>query len=239
LRQLRARSLLVLAASIVALGAGATTARSADSQLLDVSRQVTEIQRRMAKLLETGKAADQRKLDLVAACGQLPQPSQVFRRWGDFADYALAPQGDLTESSSWTLGVNTAVVAEHDPYTPGTRSLRLLAGGQAATPVICVNQLHPTIRFFARSNGSAASTLNVEVLYQDVNGRIASLRIARLRAMPWWAPTIVVPYYVNALAALSPEGVTAVAFRFRAEGVAAASGGWTIGSLYVDPFVSR
>jgi hypothetical protein len=47
-----------------------------------------------------------------------------------------------------------------------------------------------------------------------------------------------VPMYMNMLALASPSGVTAVAFKFKAEGLQKDET-LAISSLYVDPFQSR
>ena len=103
---------------------------------------------------------------------------------------------------------------------------------------MCVNEFNPTLRFFVRNTGAPTSTLSVEVVYQSLSGSVSHLRIARLTASQSCSPSIVLPMYMNLLAAASPDGLTAVAFTFKAEGLKSNSaGGWGIDSVYVDPFV--
>jgi hypothetical protein len=238
LRHLGVRSLLVFAAAaVLALGAGAATARSADPQLLDVSKQVAEMNKKLTKLLAKGKTVKATKTELFATCGTLPPSSQVFWPWRDLAWYSLAPQGDFAQTTQWSLSAGATVVNEHDLWTPGTKALKLGPNAAAASPVTCVSVENPTIRFFAKNTGPATSTLGVSVMYTDVKGKLQTLKVAQLKASSTWGPTIVVPLYVNALAVASPEGVTPVSIKFTAEGLT--SGAWTISSLYVDPFVSR
>jgi hypothetical protein len=48
---------------------------------------------------------------------------------------------------------------------------------------------------------------------------VKHLTIAKLRAGSEWEPSVILPMYMNVLALASPSGVTAVAFRFKAEGL--------------------
>jgi hypothetical protein len=116
----------------------------------------------------------------------------------------------------------------------GDPSSQFAAWGDDASYVLAP-QGDPTIRFFGRdSGGNEKSQLKVDVLYEDFGGHIKRLTIARLRAGSEWEPSLVLPIYMNVLAAASPSGVTAVAFRFKAEGLQKDET-LSISSLYVDP----
>src|SRR5437588_6314238 len=92
--------MLVLAACVVAFGCAASTAMAddggtgGDSQLLDVTKQVGDIQRKMNELIAHGQSARAGTLLASADCGY-GDAAPVFAAWGDFASYALAPAGDL------------------------------------------------------------------------------------------------------------------------------------------------
>ena len=62
--------------------------------------------------------------------------------------------------------------------------------------------------------------------------------LARARVMclyvGWVVPSFILPIYMNVLALASPSGVTAVAFRFKAEGLQKDET-LSVSSLYVDP----
>src|SRR5207247_9592818 len=96
-------------------------------------------------------------------------------------------------------------------------ALELAPGGSATSAPMCVGIEHPTLRFFARHDGSTASTLRVDVLYEDATGATQSLTIGRVLGGAEWSPTLVMPVVANLLA-LVPGQRTAVAFRFTAEG---------------------
>ena len=78
----------------------------------------------------------------------------------------------------------------------------------------------------------------MEVLYEDFGGHVKQLTIARLKARSEWRPSVIIPMYMNRLALASPEGLTAVAFRFRAVGLQKDET-LSISSLCVDPFRNR
>jgi hypothetical protein len=237
------RRILTLGACALAFAATGTAAALAEDgedqeQLLDVSKQVEEIERKMNALLSDGRWARAGKLLAGADCG-FGEPSLAFAPWGDDATYTLAPQGDLSATDEWTLDKDAAVVPSADPFSGAGQSLELAKGADAASPAMCVDLGHPTIRFFIKGNGgNEKSRLKVEVLYEDFKGQVRHLTIAKLRAQSEWRPSVVVPMYMNRLALASPEGLTAVAFRFKAEGLQKDET-LSISSLYVDPFRNR
>jgi hypothetical protein len=235
---------LVLSTCVLAFAATAATGAMADdgagdeAQLQDVSKQVSAIQRKMDELLAHGGWAKAGKLLAGADCGY-GAPSSQFAAWGDDASYVLAPQGDLSETDGWTLNKQATVVPSADPFSGAEQSLQFAKGAEAATPAMCVSLDNPTIRFFVRDlGGNNKSQLKVDVLYEDFGGHVKHLTVAKLRAGGEWQPSIILPIYMNVLALASPSGVTAVAFRFKAEGLQKDEK-LSISSLYVDPFRSR
>jgi hypothetical protein len=251
-----------LAGCLLALATTVTTSAMADdgtagddAQLLDVTKQVSAIERKMNDLLAHGQSARAGKLLEGADCGY-GTPSQVFAPWGDSAMYTLAPQGDLSTTDGWTLNKQATVAPSADPFSGARQSLQLAKGAEAATPAMCVNLDNPTIRFFTRDEGgngkanlkvdvlyedlggNGKSQLKVDVLYEDFSGHVKHLTIAKLRAGSEWQPSVILPMYMNMLALASPSGLTAVAFRFKAEGLQKDET-LSISSLLVDPFSSR
>jgi hypothetical protein len=224
---------LVFAGS-AATGAVAADGAGDDAQLTDVSKQVSAIERKMDELLAHGRWATAGKLLGGADCGY-GDPSSLFAAWGDDAAYVLAPQGDLAASDGWTLNKQATVVPSADPFSGAENSLQFVKGAEAATPAVCVNLDNPTIRFFVRDlGGNSKSQLKIDVLYEDIDGHVKHLTVARLRAGGEWQPSVILPIYMNILALASPSGVTAVAFRFKAEGLQKDET-LSISGLYVDP----
>jgi hypothetical protein len=237
----RIRRAISAGACVIALAAvAAAPGMAADDpdQLVDVSKQVASIQKKMDDLRAHGRWARGGELLAGADCGY-GDPAQVFAPWVDFSVYALAPQGDFWPSDDWTLKKDATVVDGSDPYTGSGHSLELGKDSQADSPAMCVNLDNPTIRFFARDvGGNGRSNLKVDVLYEDFDGHVKHLTVARLRLGREWQPSTIVPMYMNFLALASPDGVTAVAFNFKAEGLQRDEA-LSISSLYVDPFSSR
>jgi hypothetical protein len=236
------KRVFVVGACVIALAAVAAApgmaADTSDDQLVDVSKQVAGIHKKMNDLLAHGRWARSGELLAGADCG-FSDVSQVFSPWGDPALYALAPQGDLLPSDDWTLDKESTVVVGADPFSGAIQSLQLEKGAEAASPAMCVNLDNPTVRFFARDlGGNGKANLKVDVLYEDFDGHVKHLTIAKLRLGSEWEPSVIVPMYMNVLALASPDGVTAVAFKFKADGLQKDET-LSISSLYVDPFSSR
>jgi hypothetical protein len=157
---------------------------------------------------------------------------QPFTPWDDLADYFLAPDGDFTKGAAgWDLA-GAEVVAENEPWfvhggeTPA--AVRMESGASATSPSICVAQDDPTMRFFARSTGDAAGTLDVEVLYTDADGIPQALTIGTVTgdSAVEWTPVGALPITANTYEMI-------VAFRFTAQGTGST---WLIDDVYIDPY---
>lgn len=173
---------------------------------------------------------------LVASASDCDSPplEQPFLRWADPANYVLLRNGILESGRHWELEGAAALEAQNEHFyvhaPDEDTSLALPPGSEATSAPICVGIEHPTIRFFARNEGSAFSLLVVDVLFEDASGRVRSQTIAVLPGGSSWRPTPPVPLLVNLLPLLPGER-TAVAFRFRPYG-----GDWSIDDVYVDPW---
>jgi hypothetical protein len=149
---------------------------------------------------------------------------QPFAPWDDVADYFLAPDGDFSGGAAgWALD-GAEVVADNEPWWvhgPDVEAaVSLPAGGSATSPMICVAEDDPTMRFFARGSGE----LQVEVVYTDGDGVEQSLPIGTVAGTSEWAPSDALPITVNTYE-------MTVAFRFTA-----VSGDWAIDDVYIDPY---
>ncbi len=233
----RSRSFVLALVGVLVLAFGATTASAHDEELVDVSKKMGEIQKKMDDLRGQGRWARRGELSAAAVCGDKTS-SQVFAPWGDTADYVPAPHGDAEDISAWDVDDDVSLVNENAPFSHGSHSILLGEGGEAVTPAMCVSTSHPTIRFFVANTGSPDSTLEVEVIYEDLEGHTKKLKIARLRGSQDWRPSLVVPIHVNRLAAASEDGLTAIALKFKAKDVKSKGRGWKLDDLYVDPWKS-
>jgi hypothetical protein len=245
-RTCRPMSRVLLTVAVVAIASVAASTARADSgttpapgtQLVDTSHQVTDIQKQIAQMQAKGQAARSGKLAAAATCG-FQNASQIFAPWGDPANYALAPQGDLATSTGWTFK-HTALAGDHDPFTAAANSLVFAQGdSEAISPAMCVDLSNPTMRLFLKdTGGNGKSDVKVDVLYEDLNGNMQHLTLAKLRVGSSWAPSITIPIAVNILSTANASGVTAIAFDFKVEGLQK-NETLSLDGLYVDPFLAR
>ena len=167
-----------------------------------------------------------------AGCPDVPTV-QAFAPWGDFADYFLAPGGDLEAgASAWRLEGGASAVEGDDPLPVGAptdhRTLHLPAGATATTAPMCIGVEHRTMRFLGTSPRSG--TLLVEALYTKRDGKPKSIALGVVRGTGAWAPSPVLPMRVNEQA--GDDNAMSVSLRFSARGNAA----WDIDDVYVDPY---
>jgi hypothetical protein len=221
----------------VSLAAGNVRADTGD-QVLDFSKQLADIQRKVDDLRSRGVSSRTGKLSAAATCG-FGSPFQPFLRWGDPATYTLAPQGDLSSTSRWSLK-NVVSSPDHNPFVGGVASLLFAKGdSEAVTPVMCMNVDNPSIRLFlADRGGNGKAVIEVKVLYEGVDGAAHNLTVARLHVGDAWQPSVVIPMGVNLLAAVSAQGWTPVAFDFKVKGLQKDET-FSLDGLYVDPWGSR
>lgn len=186
-------------------------------------------------LATTGRAEAGPILSSATECDAetLEQP---FLRWGDPARYFLVPNGTFSRGADGWQGSAAQVIAENQPYSShaseGLASLRIPVGTSVTSPAVCIGIEHPTMRFFARGDGSLLDVLTVEVLFEDAGGTVHALPIGVVGGAAEWRPSAQMPLLVNFLALLPGER-TAVAFRFTARG---ANGAFDIDDVYVDPY---
>jgi hypothetical protein len=157
---------------------------------------------------------------------------QPFTPWEDTADYFLAPDGNFSAGAAgWDLA-GAEVVADNEPWFVSgdetVAAVRMESDASATSPPICVGLDDPTMRFFARSVGDAAGTLDVEVLYTDGDGIEQALTIGTIASdgALEWTPVGSLPITANTYE-------MNVSFRFTARGTGAA---WLIDDVYVDPY---
>lgn len=171
----------------------------------------------------------------VPPCPSLAQ-AQPFLPWGDRDSYFLAPEGSMESTSSWLLAGGARRVSGNETFYVNSASdrfsLALPSGSSAQTAPICVTVFNPTMRFFARNTGSAASALKVEVLYTDKYGAQRSATVGYVTANGSWTPSPALFFLRYTAPLLNGNGQTWISFRFRPMGW---DGNWQIDDLYVDP----
>lgn len=236
MRAARVAICLAIALATCSTFTGTALGAEDEGELVDVSKTVENLGQELVKLRERGRWARQGELSAAAVCGD-DAPAPTFSAWGDGSAYVPAPEGNLESTARWTLNKH-ARRAENSPYSSGGSSLLLPDHGEAISPAFCVSTAYPTIRLFAANTAGEESELEVEILYEDLDGKVKKLKVAKLRGRPDWAPTTIVPLHVNMLGAASEDGFTAVAVKFKAKDVKSKTGGWKLDDLFVDPWVS-
>jgi hypothetical protein len=168
---------------------------------------------------------------------------QPFKRWLDPMQYVLAPNGDLERGAvGWKLTGGARVVDGNETFYVGgggdSHSLFLPAGSSATTRPMCVQLLHPTVRYFAKNRGAPAlSSLLVEALIENpLTGTVITLPVGVHTGGSRWHPSLPGLVLADFLSVLGQDGELAVAFRFKPIGLGAK---WQIDDVYVDPFRNR
>jgi len=164
---------------------------------------------------------------------------QPFLPWLDPMHYALAPNGGFESgSASWTLTGGARVVSGNESFYvrsgSDSKSLALPTGASATTSEVCVGLLDPTVRLFVQNTGSLLSTLKVEAVVRDADGRTHTSLVGLVVGTRSWQPSLPLLMLQNLRALpLVTDGTTSVSFRFTAQGLL---GVWRIDDVYVDPF---
>lgn len=170
-----------------------------------------------------------------------PTISKPFSGFGDDRDYVLAPNGSFERGDDgWQLHDGAAVVRGSDPWDlgPGAdeASLRLPEGSSATSPVMCVDLIHPTFRFFAKQVAGKSTTegeLQVDIVYPDTGQKVrweetADVKLAREDGWRLTDDIDLMPELGGTSA-----GGRRVALRFTAKDNK--SNDWRIDDIYVDP----
>jgi hypothetical protein len=176
----------------------------------------------------------------VATSGGCPAVPVVhpFAPWQDFADYFLAPNGDIEAgATSWQLQGGASAVEGNNRFKVGKttdhRSLRMPAGASATTASFCIGAEHKFMRFFGVS--TTAGTLAVEALYTKRGAtQKTAVSLGAVRGTGAWAPTPIMAMRVNELAAAYGNAMP-VSLRFTARTTAA----WQIDDVYIDPYRTK
>jgi hypothetical protein len=169
-----------------------------------------------------------------------PNPAQVFRPWGDLANYSRLENGGFESGTPpWLLRGGAAVVSGNEPFfisgnRSDSKSLLLPQGSTAYSGFSCfaIGDWH--LRFVMRNVGSRTGALRVQVVVQDLLGNLLTvLDGGTVTGGSSWAPSprILLPL-TNVIWLI---GNRDVAFRFTPVGRSAA---YQIDDVYLDPWKS-
>lgn len=150
---------------------------------------------------------------LVAPAGALgascpkQTTTKAFAKYGDTADYTVAPGGSFEAGVyGWSL-LNSRTVPGNETggILPGTRSLALGTGFVSGptivtTPEFCVGTEHPYFRYMLKANG-AVGLLATFISYRDARGSLIQQQVRSnisTNLLPGkWKPSDLNPLSVN------------------------------------------
>lgn len=146
----------------------------------------------------TDAVADAADLDENAPACPESDVSKAFAKFGDDADYALAPGGDFEVGSGWKLSGGAKVVSGNESLgvSPGSRSLKLPLGAVAVSPEFCVDETNPHFRFASKPDNAIAGYEAI-VLYKNTDGQVKQAQFTSSASQSWgsgkWAPSSASP----------------------------------------------
>ncbi|MBO9532970.1 MAG: hypothetical protein J7513_08360 [Solirubrobacteraceae bacterium] len=186
-----------------------------------------------------------------AAC-PATETTKAFAKFGDTADYSLAPGGNFESSAGWTLtgGASFQSGNETSGITTGSKSLKLPLNATATSPAFCVDETNPYFRFVSRPDNAVAG-YNAQVIY-TVGGATKTYQFTSNADQSWgsgsWSPSKVSPLAVK-IPLTGADATASVQLKFTSTGnqVALGVGLWgafaggsigstSIDSVMVDPY---
>lgn len=181
------------------------------------------------------------------ACGtNVSRIWQAFLKFGDFADYWLAPAGDFESGArGWSLKRAYVMPGNDDTgVLKGRRSLALgfglLGQAEAVSPSFCIDATHPTFRYTFKPTG-LVGLLSTFVRYKAVDGTTQEQQVWSKTAttlLPGqWRPSDLQPLATR-VPMKTVNGRASVQLVFRAP-INLLGSGYQIDNVLVDPYRTR
>jgi hypothetical protein len=180
-----------------------------------------------------------------ATTGCTPVPTRTaFAKYGDNAQYFLAPGGDFENTTGWKFTSGAKVVSgnENLGVAGGSKSLQLPIGGTATSPAFCVDASLPTFRFASKLSSLDGGYAAI-VIYRDAVGKVTNAQFtSSADGTYWngasgWNPSAVSPLATKI--PLSPGGTASVQLMFvgtmKAYGIFVGAKAY-VDSVMVDPY---
>ena len=187
----------------------------------------------VAVILGPAAAASASTTTTSSGCA-ISSVAQVFKQFGDSAEYTLAPDGAFQSGTAgWTIEGNAKLVADSEPYgigVSGGQALEMNPLSVAISPPLCVSSAQPTFRYLVK-NGSPIGNVTTGVdLLSAFSGALSNLfSWATVTTHMAWSASP-----ANPLATVIPllsNGSATVRLVFTD-----LTGTETIGDIYVDPW---
>lgn len=143
----------------------------------------------------------------TAGCPDQPT-TQAFAKFGDLADYSLAPGGSFENGSAGWSFTNARITNgnENAGVLPGTKSVAMgnnwFVSGPSGlvSPWICVTDAHPYFRYLLKPNGPVG-LLATFIRYTDASGRAVQQQVqskVSTNLFPGkWRPSELNPLSIN------------------------------------------
>lgn len=172
-----------------------------------------------------------------AACSST-STTKAFAKFGDTADYSLAPGGSFESGATgWSLG-GASVVNGNEPFFLGspshTKSLAVPSKAVATSAAFCVGVEHPTFRFVARRTSGTWGVLNVKLRVKNAAGGYDTTTVGALSGDTYsrWAPSPALHLAtVLSLWAAGQSATVQIVLDPEDSG-----GSWQVDDLYIDPY---
>ena len=184
----------------------------------------------IASLAGSAAPASAASSGLGLAC---PSPTtQAFTKWGDYANYAFAPNGGFESGSTgWSLSAGKLALDNESYFVHSSAdrySLRLSSGGSATSPAMCIGLFSGKMRFVAK--GDPGAKVKVQIVYRGLLSSVLGILDGGTYTVgSAWSPSP----SVAMLGGVLPLLTSSVSFRFTAVGGAA-----SVDDVYLDPMKS-
>jgi hypothetical protein len=159
-----------------------------------------------------------------------PNVTQIFKPFGDHANYMLTPGGSFESGTpGWRLERGARIVSGNESYylnsKSDTRSLYMPSGSSAITPTMCFKTGDWHMRFVGKGEGRVRVTIMVPSLL----GLLSILDGGTVRPGETWEPSPKVSLLLTNIGGLLTT--RAIALKFTAT-----NGSSQIDDVYLDPF---
>lgn len=184
----------------------------------------------IASLAGSAAPASAARSELGLACPGAT--TKAFTNWGDYANYAFAPNGGFESGSTgWSLSAGQIALGNESYFVHGSAdkySLRLSSGGSATSPAMCIGLFSGKMRFIAK--GDPGAKVKVQIVYRGLLSSVLGILDGGTYSVgSAWSPSP----SVGMLGGVLPLLTSSVSFRFTAVG-----GAVTVDDVYLDPMKS-
>jgi hypothetical protein len=155
-------------------------------------------------------------------CPEAPV-TRPFLAYGDHSTYRLAPGGDF-RTAGWAFGGGAKLVAGAGPLVSGSttsRAVSLPANSSVTSPVMCLDETEPTMRFFIQGSGLVVAQILVHS---------TAVAAETIQAGTRWTPSPIIQTHGKLLESIA-GGPAQVSVR-----ITGLSGEPRVSDIFIDPW---